>query len=365
MGLFSGRCLLGLAFILLLSSAEAIRMRSTIEAAKRLRVHEAVAGRHAAKAVQSWTNSELIQLKGQVKSLNLHLTFLNDAVTEQNAEDIKSGVRKLTKEVHNCKEVFTRITEFSSDADPCPEDEFRPDCVSTDALDDLSDSVVSLFGVPFLDKITDNLAAYSMSKDHTVHEEVQHVRKAIHGVDSHPDANDEDRGEMVKLNGCLSALDKELIKETPTPEALTEALANAPRPHAGSDPMDTGFLDSGVIVRSRQDMSGQMQHRAAETPGSLLVKGLMALFIGVPLLAFGIVLAFALVVAFGLIYAVASFLGLKFITNRQDGAIVHTVEHAMKKLNQAVSWIVPEEGIVIGEIRRVPRQTAFTRKYRL
>jgi hypothetical protein len=367
MGLTCRRSLLGLAFILLLSSAEGIRMRSTIDATKRLREHEAVGGRHAAKAVQSWTNSELIQLKGQVKSLSLHLAFLSDAVTEQNAEDIKSGVRKLTKEVHNCKEVFSRITEFGSDADSCPEDEFRPDCVSSDALDDLSDSIVSLFGDPFLDKITDNLVAFSLSKDSTVHEEVQQVRESIQVSDRHPDANDEDRGQMLRLNGCLSGLDKELTKETPSKQAMEEALANAPHAPAATVPYGhskTNFLESGVMVHARQGQrtSGQLrlhQHRTAETPGSLLVKGIMTFFIGVPLLAFGMVLSMALVFVYAVIYSVAWFLGLKFVTDKMDQQITHTVGHALQKLNQAINWIVPQEGIKIGEIRR---ESPFMRK---
>lgn len=354
MGHIFRRSLLGVAFILLLSSAEAIRMRSTIEAAKRLHRHEAVADRHAAKEVQSWTNSELTQLKGQVKSLSLHFQILNDAVTEQNSGEIKRGVRKLTEEVHNCKELFSRITTFNSDADRCPEGEPRPDCISPDVLDDLSDSIVTLFGDPFLDKITDNLGAYSVSKDSTVHEEVEQIRKTIEVSDRHPDAADERRGEMVRLNGCLSALDEELVKETPSPKAMEDALANAPRPHAASGPMETGFMQSGATVHAKQHASGQLglQHQAAETPGSLLVKVMMGLFIGVPLVAFGIVLCFALVVVFAVIYAVASFLGLKFITNKQDSAITHSVDHGVRKLNQALDWVIPKEGIVIGEIRR-------------
>jgi len=80
---YSGNVLLGLSFILLLSSAEAIHMRSTIEATKRLHGHEQVheTAHDISKEVQSWTNSELMQLRGQVKSLTLHFQFLNDAVT--------------------------------------------------------------------------------------------------------------------------------------------------------------------------------------------------------------------------------------------------------------------------------------------
>ena len=76
------------------------------------------------------------------------------------------------------------------------------------------------------------------------------------------------------------------------------------------------------------------------------------MIIGVPLVAFGILLSMALVFVFAVIYAVASFLGLKSIAKSQDTLIENTVNHAMKKLNTAIDWVVPREGIKIGTIRR-------------
>ena len=347
---YSGNVLLGLSFILLLSSAEAIHMRSTIEATKRLHGHEQVheTAHDISKEVQSWTNSELMQLRGQVKSLTLHFQFLSDAVTDQSAADIKIGVKKLTEEVHNCKEMFSRITEFSSNANSCPADEFGPDCVSSDILDELSDSISKLFKDPFLDKITDNLGVYSQSKDSNVQNEMSKIRKTIHVSDDRGDASadEEDQGEMRRLTGCLSALDKELVEETPSPKVLDEALTKAPHATTAatatvpSDDMEVDrFLENRVVVRH-------------DTPGSLLIKGIMSMIIGVPLVAFGILLSMALVFVFAVIYAVASFLGLKSIAKSQDTLIENTVNHAMKKLNTAIDWVVPREGIKIGTIRR-------------
>ena len=104
---------LGITFLLLLSSAEAIRIRTTIN------THTHEHERTRTSTMQSWTNSEISQLKGQVKSLSLHLTFLNEAVADQNVPDIKAGVKKMTQEVHNCKDTFSKITEFSEAPNRC------------------------------------------------------------------------------------------------------------------------------------------------------------------------------------------------------------------------------------------------------
>ena len=371
----SSRSFLGMAFILLLSSAEAIHVRSKIKATKRVHEYEEVVAHQKAKTVQSWTNSELMQLKGQVKSLSLHFQFLNDAVTDRNEVDIKSGVKKLTTEVHNCKDIFSKIIEFNSDAEPCPENEYDADCVSSDVLDELSDSISSLFGNPFLDKITDNLGVYSLSKDKEVQKSLEQIKKTIHGSSESDhqkngageNGENEDQEEMRRLTGCLSALDKELVEETPSPEILDEALTKAPHATATtltSTEMETRFLESGVVhqvAKHGQHMSGQLR-RTKDTPGSLLVQGIMSMIIGVPLVFFGILLSMALVLVFGVIYAVASFLGLNFITKNLDKHLVHTVNHGLNKLNQAISWIVPKEGIKIGEIRR---ESMFAKKYRL
>ena len=369
----SSRSFLGMAFILLLSSAEAIHVRSKIEATKRVHEHEEVVHQKA-KTVQSWTNSELMQLKGQVKSLSLHFQFLNDAVTDRNEVDIKSGVKKLTTEVHNCKDIFSKIIEFNSNAEPCPENEYDADCVSSDVLDELSDSISLLFGDPFLDKITDNLGVYTLSKDKEVQKSLEQIKKTIHGSSESDqkkngeNGKNEDQEEMRRLTGCLSALDKELVEETPSPEILDEALTKAPHATATtltSNELETRFLESGVVHQvakhGQHIMSGQLR-RTEDTPGSLLVQGIMSMIIGVPLIAFGILLSMALVLVFGVIYAVASFLGLNFITKNLDKHLVHTVNHGLNKLNQAISWIVPKEGIKIGEIRR---ESVFAKKYRL
>ena len=52
-------------------------------------------------------------------SLSLHLTFLNEAVADQNVPDIKAGVKKMTQEVHNCKDTFSKIAEFSEAPNRC------------------------------------------------------------------------------------------------------------------------------------------------------------------------------------------------------------------------------------------------------
>ena len=119
---------------------------------------------------------------------------------------------------------------------------------------------------------------------------------------------------------------------------MDAALANAP--HA----METDLLEVGAV--------SELSAKSKMNPGDYLVQGIMAMVIGVPLVAFGILLSIALLFVFGVIYAVASFLGLGFITRSQDKLLTNGVNNGVRKVNQALDWIVPKEGIKIGEIRR-------------
>ena len=308
---------LGITFLLLLSSAEAIRIRTTIN------THTHEHERTRTSTMQSWTNSEISQLKGQVKSLSLHLTFLNEAVADQNVPDIKAGVKKMTQEVHNCKDTFSKITEFSEAPNRCEpgEDENGAGCVSPDLLEELRDSISSLFKDPFLDKIPDYLGVYALSDELPV----QAARKKVsdilvplqHHFQHHEETDTEgNKGqEMKTLNGCLSALDGELVAHE---ELLTPS-------HASED----SLLETSI----REDS---------------LVKGFMKLIVNAALVGFLFPFFVAFSLVFAVIYSVASFLGLSFITHAQD-KVVH---HALKKVNEALTSVVPEKGIKIGEIRR-------------
>ena len=79
-----------------------------------------------------------------------------------------------------------------------------------------------------------------------------------------------------------------------------------------------------------------------------LVKGFMKLIVNAALVGFLFPFFVAFSLVFAVIYSVASFLGLSFITHAQD-KVVH---HALKKVNEALTSVVPEQGIKIGEIRR-------------
>ena len=100
MDVFARRRCLGLAFILLLTSAEAIRVRSTIDTTRgctgggRDAPARAGSDQRAVEAENRWTNSELIQLKGQVKSLSLHLGLLKDEWEVQSVAGIKEYVMR-------------------------------------------------------------------------------------------------------------------------------------------------------------------------------------------------------------------------------------------------------------------------------
>ena len=305
---------LGITFLLLLSSAEAIRIRSTINT----HTHE----HERTSTMQSWTNSEISHLKGQVKSLSLHLTFLNEAVADQNVPDIKAGVKKMTQEVHNCKDTFSKITEFSEAPNRCEsEEDENGDCVSPDLLEELRDSISSLFKDPFLDKIPDYLGVYALSDELPVQAARTKVSDILVPLQHHflhheeTDTEGNKGQEMKTLNGCLSALDGELVAHE---ELLTPS-------HASED----SLLETSI----REDS---------------LVKGFMKLIVNAALVGFLFPFFVAFSLVFAVIYSVASFLGLSFITHAQD-KVVH---HALKKVNEALTSVVPEKGIKIGEIRR-------------
>ena len=368
----SGRPVLGLAFLLLLASAHAIRVRSAIKATKsaQQRVRGAAAARHAVQAAKSWNNPELVQLNGQVKTLSLHLGILDSAVADQSVPDIKAAVAKLTQEVHNCKDTFSRFAEFSGDATPCSsEDESGgAECVSPEVLKTLSDSVSTLFGDPFLDKIPDYLGVYSQSEDSTVQQIRNTVADAVRqsqprddadslSLDSlslsgdGPQALDVDGGvgnghhhhhhhphhahiaDVERLAGTLSTLDVELVKN--------EGLLTKTAGHS-----DTGFLESGVLVR--QGQAAGRQAVSNSNSGSTLVQGFMKLIVNTALVAFLFPFFVAFLFVFAVIYSVASFLGLTFLTKAGDTAVMH----ALKKVNEGLNAVVPEEGIKIGEVRR-------------
>ena len=95
------------------------------------------------------------------------------------------------------------------------------------------------------------LGGYSQSND----ESVQHVLgrgKAVLSGLSQSGVGDGD--EMHRLTGCLSDFDRKLVKNTPSPEALEDALAQAlPETVTESSvASNTGFLESGVVVHARQ-----------------------------------------------------------------------------------------------------------------
>ena len=319
---------LGITFLLLLSSAEAIRIRTTIN------THTHEHERTRTSTMQSWTNSEISQLKGQVKSLSLHLTFLNEAVADQNVPDIKAGVKKMTQEVHNCKDTFSKITEFSEAPNRCEPGENG--CVSPDLLEELRDSISSLFKDPFLDKIPDYLGVYALSDELPV----QAARKKVsdilvplqHHFQHHEETDTEgNKGqEMKTLNGCLSALDGELVAH--------EELLTTPS-HASEDSLVSQMSQMSVHHDSLLETSIREDS---------LVKGFMKLIVNAALVGFLFPFFVAFSLVFAVIYSVASFLGLSFITHAQD-KVVH---HALKKVNEALTSVVPEKGIKIGEIRR-------------
>lgn len=324
---------------MLLSSAEAIYVGSTIKAKKRVHDRQDRAYHtNAAKEVRSWTNSELLQLKGQVKSLSLHLSNLNAAVADQSVPSIKAGVKKLTQEVHNCKAMFSTITEFSSEASRCPpEDEYGADCVSPDLLDQLRDSISSLFADPFLDKIPDYLGVYSQSDDSSVQQtrsKISDMLKPLHHHHHHHgDATDENReGKMRRFTDCLSTLDKELIEN--------EELLKTPHKFV-AEQEDVVMGEAELLLLDSGDgMHGHLRD-------SSLVKGFMQMIVTTALIGFLFPFFIAFTLVFAVIYTVASFLGLNFITKAQDHAVVHVV----KKVNEAINSVIPAEGIKIAEIR--------------
>ena len=334
MTLSSRRHFLGLTFLLLLSSAEAIRIRSTINTQQKSHEHETTS------TMQSWTNSEISQLKGQVKSLSLHLTFLNEAVADQNVPDIKAGVKKMTQEVHNCKDTFARITEFES-PNQCSssEDENDAACVSPDLMEELRDSISNLFKDPFLDKIPDYLGVYALSEETSVVAARTKVSDILvplqHHFQHHHHEETDTEGskgtEMKTLNGCLSALDEELVAHE---ELLTPS-------HASEDSLVSQMSQMSVHHDSLVELGTSIREDS-------LVKGFMKLIVNAALVGFLFPFFVAFSLVFAVIYSVASFLGLSFITHAQD-KVVH---HALKKVNEALTSVVPEQGIKIGEIRR-------------
>ena len=334
MTLSSRRHFLGLTFLLLLSSAEAIRIRSTINTQQKSHEHETTS------TMQSWTNSEISQLKGQVKSLSLHLTFLNEAVADQNVPDIKAGVKKMTQEVHNCKDTFARITEFES-PNQCSssEDENDAGCVSPDLMEELRDSISNLFKDPFLDKIPDYLGVYALSEETSVVAARTKVSDILvplqHHFQHHHHEETDTEGnkgtEMKTLNGCLSALDEELVAHE---ELLTPS-------HASEDSLVSQMSQMSVHHDSLVELGTSIREDS-------LVKGFMKLIVNAALVGFLFPFFVAFSLVFAVIYSVASFLGLSFITHAQD-KVVH---HALKKVNEALTSVVPEQGIKIGEIRR-------------
>ena len=208
--------------------------------------------------------------------------------------------------------------------------------MSPDLLEELRDSISSLFKDPFLDKIPDYLGVYALSDELPVQAARSKVSDILvplqHHFQHHEETDTEgNKGqEMKTLNGCLSALDGELVAHE---ELLTTPSHDASEDSLVSQMSQMSVHDSLLETSIREDS---------------LVKGFMKLIVNAALVGFLFPFFVAFSLVFAVIYSVASFLGLSFITHAQD-KVVH---HALKKVNEALTSVVPEKGIKIGEIRR-------------